>query len=137
MPETPNSSLPLVQRAPLATRRRFRLLRRLAALLLFSFLIWFIASTWSVVRAPVVKQVPPLVVNDVSQLNPIQVSEVITPTTTTEIVSAVQRHSGPIATPEQFRRAYPRAAEFLALKRRLDPTNKFRNELLDKYLYPR
>ena len=41
------------------------------------------------------------------------------------------------ATPEQFGRAYPRAPEFLALKRRLDPTNKFRNELLDKYLYPR
>jgi len=41
------------------------------------------------------------------------------------------------ATPEQFRRAYPRAAEFVALKRRLDPANKFRNELLDKYLNPR
>jgi len=27
--------------------------------------------------------------------------------------------------------------EFLALKQRLDPTNKFRNELLDKYLRPR
>lgn len=40
------------------------------------------------------------------------------------------------ATPEQFRRAYPRASEFVALKRRLDPTNKFRNELLDKYLRP-
>ena len=40
------------------------------------------------------------------------------------------------ATQEQFLRAYPRAAEFLALKRRLDPTNKFRNELLDKYLHP-
>ena len=40
------------------------------------------------------------------------------------------------ATQEQFLRAYPRAAEFLTLKRRLDPTNKFRNELLDKYLHP-
>lgn len=40
------------------------------------------------------------------------------------------------ATPEQFRRAYPRAPEFLALKRRLDPTNKFRNEFIDKYLHP-
>lgn len=36
------------------------------------------------------------------------------------------------ATPEQFRRAYPRAPEFVALKHRLDPTNKLRNELLDK-----
>jgi FAD/FMN-containing dehydrogenase len=40
------------------------------------------------------------------------------------------------ATKEQFRRAYPRAAEFFALKQRLDPTNKFRNELLDKYYDP-
>ena len=39
------------------------------------------------------------------------------------------------ATQEQFLRAYPRAPEFLALKQRLDPTNKFRNELLDKYLH--
>ena len=97
MPETPNSSLPLVQPAPPATRRKLRPIVRFAALVFVSFLIWFVALTWSVVRAPVVKQVPPLVVNDVSQLNPIQVSEVITPTTTTEIVDAVQRHSGPIA----------------------------------------
>jgi FAD/FMN-containing dehydrogenase len=41
------------------------------------------------------------------------------------------------ATEEQFLRAYPRVPEFLALKQRLDPTNKFRNELLDKYLHPR
>jgi FAD/FMN-containing dehydrogenase len=37
------------------------------------------------------------------------------------------------ATPEQFRRAYPRAAEFLAVKRKVDPTNKFRNEFWNKY----
>jgi len=35
-------------------------------------------------RAPIVPQLPPLVVNDVSQLNPIHVAEVITPTTTAE-----------------------------------------------------
>jgi FAD/FMN-containing dehydrogenase len=40
------------------------------------------------------------------------------------------------ATEEQFLRAYPRAGEFFALKRRLDPTNKFRNELWDKYYHP-
>jgi FAD/FMN-containing dehydrogenase len=38
------------------------------------------------------------------------------------------------ATPEQFARAYPHAAEFVALKRRVDPTNKFRNRLIDRYL---
>jgi len=41
------------------------------------------------------------------------------------------------ATEAQFLRAYPRASEFRALKQRLDKTNKFRNKLLDKYLYAR
>jgi hypothetical protein len=67
------------------------------ALALISLIIWFGAMTLSVVRAPVPRQEEPLVVNDVSQLNPIHVSEVITPTTTAEIVEAVKRHSGPIA----------------------------------------
>jgi FAD/FMN-containing dehydrogenase len=40
------------------------------------------------------------------------------------------------ATESQFRRAYPRAGEFFALKARLDPTNKFRNELWNKYYHP-
>jgi len=40
------------------------------------------------------------------------------------------------ATEEQFYRAYPRAHEFFALKLRLDPTNKFRNKLWDKYYRP-
>ncbi|HEU4882134.1 MAG TPA: FAD-binding oxidoreductase [Longimicrobium sp.] len=39
----------------------------------------------------------------------------------------------PHATPDQFRRAYPRSAEFFALKRRLDPDNRFRNKLWDRY----
>jgi FAD/FMN-containing dehydrogenase len=37
------------------------------------------------------------------------------------------------ATPEQFRAAYPRIGEFLALKERVDPNNKFRNKLWDAY----
>ncbi len=37
------------------------------------------------------------------------------------------------ATYEQFLQAYPRAPEFFALKQTLDPTNKFKNKLLDKY----
>ena len=40
------------------------------------------------------------------------------------------------ATEAQFRRAYPRAPEFFALKKRLDPSNKFRNMLWDKYYHP-
>ncbi len=39
----------------------------------------------------------------------------------------------PHATAAQFLRAYPRAPEFFALKDRLDPTNKFRNRLWDRY----
>lgn len=37
------------------------------------------------------------------------------------------------ATKEQFLRAYPRAPEFFQLKRRIDPTNKFRNKLWNAY----
>jgi FAD/FMN-containing dehydrogenase len=40
------------------------------------------------------------------------------------------------ATEAQFLLAYPRAREFFALKRRLDPNNKFQNELLNKYYHP-
>ena len=43
----------------------------------------------------------------------------------------------PWATEAQFQRAYPRAPEFFALKQRLDPTDKFRNTLWDKYYLPR
>ena len=37
------------------------------------------------------------------------------------------------ATPDQFLRAYPGAPGFFALKKRIDPSNKFRNKLWDKY----
>lgn len=37
------------------------------------------------------------------------------------------------ATQEQFHRAYPAATRFFALKRALDPGNRFRNQLWDKY----
>jgi FAD/FMN-containing dehydrogenase len=40
------------------------------------------------------------------------------------------------ATDEQFRRAYPRADEFFALKRRYDPDYRFRNRLWDRYYHP-
>ena len=41
------------------------------------------------------------------------------------------------ATDEQFRRAYPRAGEFFALKQRVDPDYRFRNKLWDRFLPPR
>lgn len=37
------------------------------------------------------------------------------------------------ATPAQFQRAYPGASRLFALKARLDPENRFRNRLWDKY----
>lgn len=40
------------------------------------------------------------------------------------------------ATVEQFHRAYPRAQEYFALKRRLDPQYRLRNALWDKYYAP-
>lgn len=77
--------------------QRSRRAARVVALGLAVLLLCFLAKTWRVVRAPVVPPSSPLVVNDVSQLNPIQVSEVITPTTAEEIVAAVKTHSGPIS----------------------------------------
>jgi FAD/FMN-containing dehydrogenase len=38
------------------------------------------------------------------------------------------------ATLDQFRRAYPEANDFAALKRRVDPQNRMRNLLWDRYL---
>lgn len=55
------------------------------------------ASACAVVRAPVAPSTPALVVNDVSQLNPIIVGEILVPTTTQEIVDAVERHPGPVS----------------------------------------
>jgi FAD/FMN-containing dehydrogenase len=62
---------------------------------------------------------------------------------TRELVNAALRVGGSYylpyqlhATRSQFLRAYPRAPEFFALKRRLDPTNKFRNMFWDKYYRP-
>lgn len=40
------------------------------------------------------------------------------------------------ATPEQFHKAYPRAEELFALKKRVDPHYTFRNKLWDAYLPP-
>jgi hypothetical protein len=40
------------------------------------------------------------------------------------------------ATEKQFLQAYPRAQEFFRLKRRLDPNNRFQNQLWNKYYHP-
>jgi FAD/FMN-containing dehydrogenase len=57
-----------------------------------------------------------------------------------ELIEAALREGGtfylpyqPHATVGQFRRGYPRFAEFAAVKQRVDPANKFRNEFWIKY----
>jgi FAD/FMN-containing dehydrogenase len=62
---------------------------------------------------------------------------------TRELIDAVLSVGGtyylpyqPHATHEQFHRAYPRAKELFALKRRLDPDFRLRNVLWDKYYAP-
>ncbi|MEO8019696.1 MAG: FAD-binding protein [Pseudomonadota bacterium] len=59
---------------------------------------------------------------------------------TRELIEAVIAVGGtyylpyqPHGTPEQFHRAYPRAAELFELKRRLDPDYRLRGSLWDKY----
>src|SRR6185295_15113467 len=41
-----------------------------------------------------------------------------------------------VASDEQFHRAYPKAKAFFALKKKVDPSYKFRNKLWDRYLPP-
>jgi hypothetical protein len=63
---------------------------------------------------------------------------------TREMIDAVTSVGGayylpyqPHATDAQLLKAYPRLPEFFALKKRVDPTNKFRNTLWDRYYTPR
>lgn len=62
---------------------------------------------------------------------------------TREMIDAVLAVDGtyylpyqPVASDAQFHKAYPRANEYFALKKRLDPSYKFRNKLWDRYLPP-
>ncbi len=71
--------------------------KKLGVLFLALAALAFMATTWRMIRPPVERRTSQLLVNDVTQLNPIVVSRVITPTTTAEIVDAVQRSLGPIS----------------------------------------
>ncbi|MDZ7812842.1 MAG: FAD-binding oxidoreductase [Ideonella sp.] len=60
---------------------------------------------------------------------------------TRELVEATLRHRGRYylpyrlhATKDQFTRAYPEVAQFVALKKQLDPGNRLRNMLWNRYL---
>ncbi len=76
---------------------RKKRLRRLCVLSLAFVALAFIAMTWDVIRPPIEHRTSPLLVNDVTQLNPIRVNRVITPTTTAEIIAAVRQSPGPIS----------------------------------------
>src|SRR5947199_6832466 len=79
------------------TRIRARSLKLLAAGLALTVSLAAGVTVWRVVRDPVEPDTPPLVVNDVTQLNPIAVGRVLTPTTTEEIVAAVRSAPGPVS----------------------------------------
>jgi FAD/FMN-containing dehydrogenase len=62
---------------------------------------------------------------------------------TRELIDAAVTYGGAyylpyqiLATPEQFHAAYPNADRLFELKRKLDPTYKFRNKLWDAYYHP-
>jgi FAD/FMN-containing dehydrogenase len=76
---------------------RKRFLKRLGLLSLAVVAVAFVATTWSVIRPPIEPQTSALLVNDVTQLNPIHVNRVIQPTTTAEVVAAVRQSPGPIS----------------------------------------
>ncbi|HEY9229888.1 MAG TPA: FAD-binding oxidoreductase [Gemmatimonadaceae bacterium] len=54
-------------------------------------------AVWGILHTPVVHPAPPATINDITQLNPIAVADVITPTTIEEIAAAVRTHAGPIS----------------------------------------
>ena len=61
---------------------------------------------------------------------------------TRELIDAAIKEGGAyylpyqiVATPQQFHAAYPNANRLFELKRRVDPTNKFRNRLWDAYYH--
>lgn len=66
-------------------------------MLLVVALLTTVAAIIGINRTVIERPAPPPVVNDVTQLNPVLVSQVITPTTTQEIVDAVRGNDGPIS----------------------------------------
>ena len=79
----------------MATAGRVR--RRSALLAVTIGVALALACLWIVIRPPDDPAGSPLLVRDVTQLNSILVNEVITPTSTDEIIQAVKSHAGPIS----------------------------------------
>ena len=74
-----------------------RIVKAVAITILGTLLLATVMAAWGIGHTPVGHPAPPAIVNDVTQLNPIPVAEVITPTTIDEIVVAVRSHAGPIS----------------------------------------
>jgi FAD/FMN-containing dehydrogenase len=92
----PRKAKPPAQPRTLGARVR-RFVRLVVGLTLALLALTFFASLWGTLTTRVERPPPPPTVNDITRLNPIVVSRVITPTTTTEIVDAVREHPGPIS----------------------------------------
>lgn len=83
--------------ASFTVARTTKALKRFGVAVLAVLGLVFAVAVWAAIRTPIPPSTSPLLVNDVSQLNPVLVGEVITPSTTDEIVDAVRRSPGPIA----------------------------------------
>lgn len=73
------------------------MLKAVAAVILATLLLAASMAAWGIAHTPVAHPAPPAIVNDITQLNPIQVAGIITPTTVDEIVAAVRAHPGPVS----------------------------------------
>ena len=83
---------------PTARRGRlWRIARGIGLAIAATLLLAYGMAVWGIWHTPVEHPAPPHIVNDITQLNPIPVAEVIRPTSIDEIVAAVKAHPGPIS----------------------------------------
>src|SRR5688500_9305566 len=81
---------PVAARAWTIVRWVGRVGKRVALVVAAILLVTAIATVWGLTKVPVSRPAPPPTINDVTQLNPIVVAEVIAPTSVEEIVAAVK-----------------------------------------------
>ena len=72
-------------------------LKAVGLVLAVVLVITAVAAVWGSSKVQVERSAAPTVVNDVTQLNPIPVSRIVTPTTTEEVVAAVRAARGPVS----------------------------------------
>jgi FAD/FMN-containing dehydrogenase len=72
-------------------------LKAVGLVLAVVLVITAVAAVWGSSKVQVERPAAPTVVNDVTQLNPIPVSRIVTPTTTEEVVAAVRAARGPVS----------------------------------------